>query len=234
MGEDHRLYHHSSWHDINVPLFLTDDDEKALEGRIKVNDSLDPTARRPAENMNAIQTIRLARAMLLDPNVTKPEKAILLAWLFHLIGDIHQPLHSTALFSQKLFAEGDCGGKCIPTKQGGNLHSVWEGFLGGKASLREARQEALNLLADPELSRVGDRGAASLDEKIWLDESRKFAAEFAYRPLLPYLQDLEKQGRELLPITLTEDYLVTGGVISRMRVVMAGYRLAAVLKEIVD
>jgi len=33
----------------------------------------------------------------------------MLTWLFHLIGDIHQPLHSTALFSTKLFPEGDRG-----------------------------------------------------------------------------------------------------------------------------
>ena len=31
---------------------------------------------------------------------TDPErKAIALAWLFHLVGDIHQPLHTTQLFT---------------------------------------------------------------------------------------------------------------------------------------
>src|SRR5258708_38290313 len=37
-GENYRLYHHSSWHEINVPSFLNDDDEKALAGRIQVTD----------------------------------------------------------------------------------------------------------------------------------------------------------------------------------------------------
>jgi S1/P1 Nuclease len=33
-------------------------------------------------------------------NGTDPErKAIALAWLFHLIGDIHQPLHTAQLFT---------------------------------------------------------------------------------------------------------------------------------------
>jgi S1/P1 Nuclease len=33
-------------------------------------------------------------------NETDPErKAIALAWLFHLVGDIHQPLHTTQLFT---------------------------------------------------------------------------------------------------------------------------------------
>jgi hypothetical protein len=172
--------------------------------------------------------------MLADPNVEKSEKAIMLAWLFHLVGDIHQPLHSTALFSQKLFLEGDRGGNRILTKQHGNLHSVWDNFLGGKANLRTAHQDALKLMADRDLAKVGERGATELDEKTWLDESFKFASDFAYRPLLPYLRDLEKEGGEVLPITLTEDYLVTGGAMSKLRVVMAGYRLGAVLKEIVD
>jgi len=230
---DDRKFHHPSSHFINVPSYLNNADERALEDRIKVNDSLEPPAT-TEETMNAVQTIRLARAMLLDPKVKKPQKSVALAWLFHLVGDIHQPLHSTALFSQRLFPEGDGGGNLILTKQRGNLHSVWDGFLGGKASLKDAHQDALNLLADPELARVGDRSAVSLDEKVWLEESRKFAADYAYRPLLPYLQGLEKEGGELQPITLQEDYLVTGGAISKMCAVMAGYRLAGVLKEIVN
>jgi hypothetical protein len=65
------------------------------------------------------------------------------------------------------------------------------------------------LIADGDLARIGERSAASLDEKVWLDESRKFATDYTYKPLLPYLQELEKDGGELLPITLTEDYLKT-------------------------
>ena len=124
------------------------------------------------------------------------------------IGDVHQPLHSTALFSARLFPDGDRGGNLIKTKQRGNLHALWDGFLGGKATLREARQEALNLLADVDMARVGDRGVSSLDEQVWLDESWKIARDFAYAPLIPILQDLEKEGGEILPITLQEDYLL--------------------------
>jgi hypothetical protein len=41
-------------------------------------------------------------------NENDPErKAIALAWLFHLVGDIHQPLHAVQLFTvdyEKLFS----------------------------------------------------------------------------------------------------------------------------------
>ena len=142
-------------------------------------------------------------------------------------------LHSSALFSPKLFPEGDRGGNLIKTQQRGNLHSLWDGFLGGKANVREAHQDALNLLADPEMARIGDHVSAMLDEKDWLDESRKFANDIAYGPLRPQLLAVEQAGGELQPITLTEDYLQRGGELAKVRVVMAGYRLAAVLKGIV-
>jgi len=230
---DDRQYNHPTWHYINIPQYLSDGDEKMLEGKLKVNVSLDPPAT-PEENMNAIQTIRIGRSMLVDDSVSKSDKAIMLAWLFPLVGDIHQPLHSTALFSQKSFPEGDRGGNLIKTKQRGNLHALWDGFPGGKATLREAHQDALKLLADVDFARVGERDGGSLDEKDWLDESWKMARDFAYAPLIPILQDLEKEGGGVLPITLPEDYLLRGGALSKLRVVMAGYRLAAVLSQIVD
>jgi hypothetical protein len=36
-------------------------------------------------------------------------RGVALAWLFHLIGDIHQPLHAIQLFSRK-YPNGDRGG----------------------------------------------------------------------------------------------------------------------------
>ena len=230
---DDRRYNHSTWHYINVPQYLSPGDEKALQGKLKVNIALDPPAQ-PIEEMNAIQTIRLARSMLVDDTVSKSDKAIMLAWLFRLVGGIHQPLQSTALFSQKLFPDGDRGGNLIKTKQRGNLHALWDGFPGGKATLREAHQDALKLMADVDLARVGDRDGATLDEKDWLDESWKMARDFAYAPLLPTLRDMEMEGGDIQQITLQEDYLLRGRALSKLRLVMAGYRLAAVLSQSVD
>jgi S1/P1 Nuclease len=43
-------------------------------------------------------------------NETDPErKAIALSWLFHLVGDIHQPLHTAQLFTVE-YPKGDRGG----------------------------------------------------------------------------------------------------------------------------
>ena len=37
-------------------------------------------------------------------------KAIALAWLFHLVGDVHQPLHTAQLFTID-YPNGDRGGR---------------------------------------------------------------------------------------------------------------------------
>jgi hypothetical protein len=106
-----------------------------------------------------------------------PQKRVI-PWRFHGSGAVTfhypdeglkawrgQPLHSSALFTPKLFPDGDRGGNLIKTAQRGNLHSLWDGFLGGEAKMREAHQDALNLLADPEMARIGDHVSAMLDKK---------------------------------------------------------------------
>jgi hypothetical protein len=185
--------------------------------------------------MNAIQTIRLARAMLVDPAVSREDKAIMLCWLLHVVGDIHQPLHSSALFSRKLFPEGDLGGNRILTKQHGNVHILWDSFPGDKIQFKTAHQDALKLMAASDLAALGEKAAKQLNEKDWLEESRDLAVEVAYgTEVTGYLRNLEQEGGELQPIELSEDYLKAGGNVSRKRLVQAGYRLAAVLKEIVE
>jgi hypothetical protein len=233
-GDALKEFNHGTWHYINVPHYLNASDREALD-RLKVNDSLDPPAK-PAEDMNAIQTIKVARALFADTDANPRDKAIMMAWLFHLVGDIHQPLHSTALFSAKLFPEGDRGGNLIPTVQRRNLHSLWDGFPGGKVDLREAHQDVLKLLAIPELAELGERSARELDEKQWMDESHELCVNVVYGPeLLGYLRNRETEGgTDLQPISLPEEYLKAGGKVCDRRAVQAGYRLAAVLKEIVD
>jgi hypothetical protein len=177
-GDDLKKFHRSTQHYINLPTFLNDGDENALEGKIKVSVVLDPPIKRD-DSMNIVQTIRLGLAMLADADATVQDKAVMLTRLFHLLGDIHQPLNSTALFSPKLFPEGDRGGNLDLTKQRGNLHAVLDQFLRGRATLKEAHQEAAKLLADQDLARVGERALLSLDEEVWLGESHKMAVDYA-------------------------------------------------------
>ncbi len=71
-------------------------------------------------------------------------KAVYFCWLLHLIGDLHQPLHSSAAcFSAKRFREGDLGrerDQRLPTR--GNLHGRWDGMLGNDYLLNDIRRRA--------------------------------------------------------------------------------------------
>ena len=51
--------------------------------------------------------------------------------MIHIIGDIHQPLHATTLFSEDEFPAGDKGGNdfkivYLKKKSLNNLHSFWD------------------------------------------------------------------------------------------------------------
>ena len=80
----------------------------------------------------------------LNGNGDKRARAISLAWLLHLVGDLHQPLHTTALVTD-VYPEGDRGGNdfyVMPRARGIRLHAYWDGVLGRDSNLRKARQGA--------------------------------------------------------------------------------------------
>jgi hypothetical protein len=226
-------YHHATWHYVNLPHFLTDADRRALVGSIEANFSVIAPAT-PAPDMNIVQTIRLSRNIVADRSQPIERRAEMLMWLFHTVGDIHQPLHSTTLFSQRLLREGCRGGNLIKTKQRGNLHSLWDSLPGENLSPREARNQALLLMNRADLSMQGERAARELDESSWLKESHELAVSTVYdSEVVTPLRAAESDGaRELPLLTLSEDYLKTAGRAADYRIVAAGYRLGAVLAEL--
>ena len=89
-------FHHGAWHYINLPY--------KPEGQPPSVQTVDP----PPENiLSAYQT----NLDILRSTAPESTKAVALCWVFHLIGDVHQPLHTVALFTtQFLPPEGDRGG----------------------------------------------------------------------------------------------------------------------------
>jgi hypothetical protein len=230
-GEAREKYTRGPWHYIDLPTYLTPEDQTALEGTLKENISLNPPEVEQ-EKMNVVQTIRLARRLLADKSTPDDKKAVMLCWLMHDVGDIHQPLHSTALYSRNLFPTGDRGGNSIKTDQRQNLHSVWDQFLGVRSSFRTTHNRAIKEMADSEQSSAGTSAASSLDEKTWLDESHALAESTVHdSEVTGYLRGFMEE-KEAPPIHLTERYLKEGGRVAELRVVEAGYRLGAVLKQI--
>ena len=87
----------------------------------------------------------------------RERKAIALAWLFHLVGDIHQLLHTAQLFTVE-YPQGDRGGNeiCVRVTQAGqpmDLHRFWDGVITSSSNLTRLRNEATALRNRQEFQR---------------------------------------------------------------------------------
>ena len=89
---DKRAFNRGEWHYVNLPHFLTDAARSELEGRLTINLAMDPpmNATPDTARMNVVQVIRFARNVAADKQASPVARAVLLAWLFHDVGDIHQ------------------------------------------------------------------------------------------------------------------------------------------------
>lgn len=231
------MYHHGTWHYCNRPLFLTDADRKAMSPLLTVNLRTDrPSNPEELLQMNILQAIEQARRTALNQHGMKAERALAFAWLFHLSGDIHQPLHSVSMFSQSLFPsllEGDRGGNLVLTKQGERLHGLWDNFPGGDIKFKTARDRALKFMHEDEYKISAEKAAENLSTLAWFDESHELAREYGYNEeVRAFLKQLDPNipPEDRPKLVLSEDYLKTGGLIARQRVVTAGYRLGLLLK----
>src|SRR5688572_141834 len=116
---DARLYtrfHRGPWHYVNKPIFLDDAAQQALSAKLPPIREEPPEGRAAIERMNILQAINYNVALLNDETKPAPDRAVALCWVLHLVGDLHQPLHASGLYSTTRFSDldGDRGGNEIP------------------------------------------------------------------------------------------------------------------------
>lgn len=231
-GPDRSVYDRGTWHYINGPIYLDRSDKNALAGRLTVNLSFDyPTAMAERE-WNLVQATKHATAILRDAGAPAPERAVAYCWLFHLVGDSHQPLHSCALFSASRFPKGDRGGNDIPLTQGDKLHSLWDGLLGSTRNVNSVKRRAAELQDRDLYGDIWDSAAKTTDPKQWLSESYALAKGFVYDDAIRDVVRRATPQQPIEQIVVSDEYLKAAGGHARKRVLAAGLRLAAVLKEI--
>ncbi|NTH51604.1 S1/P1 nuclease [Agrobacterium rhizogenes] len=155
-----------------------------------------------------------------------------LSWLLHLVGDVHQPLHSTAYFNAQLRKKWEDAGKPDVGDRGGNeisvipadgkptkLHFYWDGIFGGYTT-------PLGAIADNKTDKIAapsDFYANETDPADWLNESHDRALQFAYA--LPVALDAPQ------PVLLTRDYETAARKVAEAQIALGGYRLANLLNE---
>ena len=166
------------------------------------------------------------------------EEATHLAYLFHLVGDLHQPLHCVSRYStEHPDGKGDQGGNLFfldpPDAKGDHkekLHGYWD--AGGRqfdfvsrplsgAGFDKIREYAFEAMKTYPVKRPEWKVA---EVAHWVRESHDLAVEAAYH-------DTQKNSLTQF-VEPDEKYKERAQQISRRRVAMAGYRLAALLNSI--
>jgi hypothetical protein len=237
-------YHREQWHFINFPFPLlpagaTHAQRAALESAAKTNLNLDTTP--PAQEihrMNVIQAIDFNAALLKDSTNSTTNRAVAICWIMHTVGDIHQPLHATALFTQNTFQpdpahpEGDRGGNLIKFGSS-NVHSLWDDGPGSNHTFTNVVARAKALLQNNDLKTKGEAAAQNSNLEDWANESFGLAKTNAYtEPIRNQILAADAQGvnRTNLIVTLPPGYSSAAAALSDQCVVEGGYRLAAKLR----
>lgn len=197
-------YAQGPWHYANVPLFL--------EGPIH------PTQ----DGGQVVEALEQNLEILKSEASSDADKAVALAWVVHILGDIHQPLHAATAYSPQ-FPEGDRGGNEYHIRyqeEETNLHSFWDS-TGGRFWKGENGQ-ALSQVAEELRERFPSDAMVELtDPRIWRHESHILARYLAYPGAV--------QNQPVTP-----DYVATARAVSERRLALAGYRLAAVLRTVLQ
>ena len=131
-------YHHGDWHYVNLPYVSSTD-----TGRVT---GVAPPPGQP----NVVERLAAMEAILRAAGEPASNKAVALCWYLHLVGDIHQPLHCVAWFSQE-YPDGDAGGNKVAIKPHGRvmkLHAYWDQVLGNDATYPVVAHRADRLMTE--------------------------------------------------------------------------------------
>jgi S1/P1 Nuclease len=213
-----KQHHRGQWHYINWPF--------KPEGQPASVQTRDP------DPVNILTAFAENEAKVKNEN-DPGRKAIALAWLFHLVGDIHQPLHTAQLFTVD-YPNGDRGGNeiCLRVTQAGqpmDLHRFWDGVSTSSSNLTRLRNDATALRNRQEFKRSQLTELANTGFELWAKESFEIATKITYRndgrigiPKAGAMDCTMVAAAPVLPV----GYVVSASRIADRRIMLGGYRLA--------
>jgi hypothetical protein len=219
-SKERQKYHMGPAHYINLPIV-----GPGFTGTVP-----------PLAQQNIVTQI--ANSKLIARNGNQEDRAVHLCWVFHLVGDIHQPLHCTNFYSNH-FPKGDRGGNLarakVPNRGVIELHSFWDGLLGTSTSVSEIGKAVLEIETYYQEKAYQINKELKLHRKPdeWAREGYDFALKYAYLDgKLNPANDDDKPKAENVPV-LPDDYATNAGKAARYVMIKAGKRLAGELREIV-
>jgi S1/P1 Nuclease len=208
-------FHRQNWHFVNFPW-------QGFSGSTS-NPPEDLTSI-PLAQVNIIERLEFLRPTVVNNAVPQSERATNLAWILHLAGDIHQPLHTSGRVTDRPEERlGDRGGNTFFLGSGRNpltLHSYWDGIinrsLGSNLNLNEVAE---TIMREHPRSSVAGRLEAGQFER-WARGGVETAQRVAYPQRL-------RRGR--LP---SRSYQNSAFRASKEAIAIGGYRLAELMNEL--
>ena len=213
--ERKKKYHHSPWHYTN--FFW-----KQVGGQPVDVPELQP------EKINIVERLNFLQGDVVT-NADASERAIDLAWILHLVGDIHQPLHDSARVTE-LEPTGDQGGNLFKLTPPGtrrederSLHGLWDNILNDSIKRKQnetdtqyANRIAARIMKDYPPKKIKTAMKPG-DYAAWAQEGLMTAKLSVYPSWLKRSQPAPNKYRK------------QADKIAEPAIALAGYRLAALL-----
>ncbi|HAU1652434.1 TPA: S1/P1 nuclease [Legionella pneumophila] len=183
--------------------------------------SRDETPLPALPEINALWGIKQAIAVLSSNKANNADKKLSLRILVHLVGDIHQPLHTVTKISKKL-PNGDLGGNLFQLGKnpiGNNLHQYWDnggGILIGQDKFFQIKNKAKQL----EKKWSCQSASKVKNPQQWINASHQLALTKVYK--VSVYQVPPKQ------------YQLNTQNITEKQILLAGCRLAYLLNNIAE
>lgn len=251
--EAHPIYrfHHATWHYVNFEYQPGQRETQLPHQPLPHHQATHPSDRTDILEQldHSYMIVRGSERERSEPESTiSPAeiRAVRLCWLFHLIGDIHQPLHVVALVDSRIPAlqHGDDGGNKLAVRLNHataprKLHAVWDDLLGTHATYDKVVHLAQTFTRDPRLN-VRRMPEFVQHKQSWefAEESYQIAKDYIYENgRLHYALWSRVESHELaekdVPV-LSQQSVDRAHSLAIKQVTLAGDRLAERLKYIVS
>ncbi len=214
----YKKYNNGNWH-------YSDTFWKQVDGKAEIVTDIEEGGKGVVKLFEFDKTLR-------DPVSSDADKAIAIAWLMHVGGDLHQPLHTSGRVTE-LEPKGDQGGNLFLLTPKGtkredqmNLHRFWDSIIGINIPLRDETCERgyIEPIANEIIKKFPfSKEQARLDlgkYDEWQKESFKLNQTEVFRA------DLK---RNEMP---SEAYKKNAFIIAGEQLALAGYRLGETLNNI--
>lgn len=214
----YKKYHKGNWH-------YADTFWKQVNGNIETLTGFE-------EGGQAVTRLTEFDALIRNSSAANADKAIAIAWIMHLGGDIHQPLHTSARVTETE-PKGDQGGNLFLLSPVGtarenqvNLHWYWDSIVGRNIAIKNnmCERDYVEMLAKKFMK---DHPFAEFQNKLNLSKYDDWQKEgFAYNNTVVFTANLK---RNEMP---SEQYRKNAFKLAESQLSLAGYRLGETLNAV--